>query len=112
MDAHTLEATAAGVFMRRYRRTLDPLPEATRQHCVSLGAASRRSAASSSKRMHEFLPQVGRGAHKVWSIRSVRVAQAGCGGLEARIVKYSARRKKRHPGLVRGAAPHQQEEQP
>ena len=55
MDAHTLEAIAAGVSTRRYPQTLDPLPEATDEHCVSRSAVSRRFVSLSRKRMHEFL---------------------------------------------------------
>ena len=55
MDAHTLEAIAAGVSTRRYRQTLDPLPEAMDEHCVSRSAVSRRFVSLSRKRMHEFL---------------------------------------------------------
>ena len=55
MDAHTLEAIAAGVSTRRYRQTLDPLPEAMDEHCTSRSAVSRRFVALSRKRMHEFL---------------------------------------------------------
>ena len=55
MDAHTLEANAAGVSTRRYGQTLDPLPEAMEEHGISRSAVSRRFMALSRKRMHEFL---------------------------------------------------------
>ena len=55
IDAHTLEVLAAEVSTRRYRQTLDPLPEAMNEHCISRSAASCRLVALSSKRMHELL---------------------------------------------------------
>lgn len=55
LDAHTMEAMAAGVSTRRYRRTLDPLPEHMPEHATSRSAVSRRFVALSSEQMHEFL---------------------------------------------------------
>ena len=55
MDAHTLEAIAAGVSTRGYPRTLDPLPESMNEHGISRSAVSRRFVALSRKRMYEFV---------------------------------------------------------
>ena len=55
MDTHTLETIAAGVSTHRYRQTLEPLPEAMDEHCISRSAVSRRFVALSRKRMHEFV---------------------------------------------------------
>jgi transposase-like protein len=42
IDRHTLEALAAGVSMRRYERSLDPVPSAVRERATSKSAVSRR----------------------------------------------------------------------
>jgi transposase-like protein len=42
LDRHTLEAIASGVSMRRYGRSLDPLPPAEREHATRRSAVSRR----------------------------------------------------------------------
>ena len=55
MEAHTMEAIAAGVSTRKYRRTLEPLPSGVAEHVTSSSAVSRRFVALSSRRMHEFL---------------------------------------------------------
>ena len=55
LNAHTLEAIAAGVSTRRYARTLDPLPAGIAEYATSSSAVSRRFVALSSRRMREFL---------------------------------------------------------
>jgi len=50
-----MEAIAAGVSTRKFQRTLDALPEHMEQHATSSSAVSRRFAALSTRRMHEFL---------------------------------------------------------
>lgn len=55
MDAHTMASVAAGVSMRAYPRTLDPVPEAVGEHGVSRSAVSRRFVALSRKQMGEFM---------------------------------------------------------
>ena len=55
MEAHTMEAIAAGVSTRKYRRTLESLPSGVAEHVTSSSAVSRRFVALSSRRMHEFL---------------------------------------------------------
>jgi putative transposase len=55
LDAHTLEAIAAGVSTRKYRRTLDPLAGGRAEHAVSSSCVSRRFVALSSARMEAFL---------------------------------------------------------
>ncbi len=55
LNAHTIEAIAAGVSTRRYARTLDPLPAGVGEHATSSSAVSRRFVALSTRRMHEFL---------------------------------------------------------
>ena len=55
LNAHTLEAIAAGVSTRRYARTLDPLPGGVGEHGTSSSAVSRRFVALSMRRMHEFM---------------------------------------------------------
>ena len=55
MDAHTMEAVAAGVSTRKYRRTLERLPSGAAEHATSSSAVSRRFVALSTRRMHEFL---------------------------------------------------------
>ena len=42
LDCHTLEAIASGVSMRRYGRSLDPLPPGEREHGTNRNAVSRR----------------------------------------------------------------------
>jgi len=42
LDRHTLEALAAGVSMRRYPRSLDPVPSTARERATSKSAVSRR----------------------------------------------------------------------
>ena len=42
LDCHTLEAIASGVSMRRYARSLDPLPPGEREHGTNRNAVSRR----------------------------------------------------------------------
>ena len=55
MDAHTMSAVAAGVSMRHYPRTLDPLPQDLSEHATSRSAVSRRFVALSRQKMEEFL---------------------------------------------------------
>ena len=55
MDAHTMEAVAAGVSTRKYRRTLERLARGAAEHATSSSAVSRRFVALSTRRMHEFL---------------------------------------------------------
>jgi len=42
LDRYTLEALAAGVSMRRYERSLDPVPSGVRERATSKSAVSRR----------------------------------------------------------------------
>ena len=42
LEAHTLEAIAAGVSTRRYARTLDPVPREVEERATSRSAVSRR----------------------------------------------------------------------
>ncbi|MGH7554636.1 MAG: IS256 family transposase [Longimicrobiales bacterium] len=42
LDRHTLEALAAGVSMRRYERSLDPVPRSVQERATSKSAVSRR----------------------------------------------------------------------
>ena len=55
LDAATIAAIAAGVSTRRYRTTLDPLPENTAATAVSKSAVSRRFVALSSARLEQWL---------------------------------------------------------
>lgn len=55
LDTHTLEAIAAGVATRSYRRTLDPLPSAEREVAISRSAVSRRFVALSADVVAEYL---------------------------------------------------------
>jgi transposase-like protein len=55
LDAATLTAIAAGVSMRRYRTTLDPLPAHEAAAAVSKSAVSRRFVAMSSERVQQWL---------------------------------------------------------
>jgi len=55
LNTHTLEAIAAGVSTRRYRRTLDPLPPLMADSATSKSAVSRRFVALSQKRFTAFL---------------------------------------------------------
>ncbi len=55
LNAHTLEAVAAGVSTRRYGRTLDPLPPSMTDTATSKSAVSRRFVALSQKRLDAFL---------------------------------------------------------
>ena len=50
-----MEAVAAGVSTRKYRRTLERLPSGAAEHATSSSAVSRRFVALSTRRMHEFL---------------------------------------------------------
>lgn len=51
LDRHTLEAIASGVSMRRYRRSLEPLPGGERDRCTSKSAVSRRFVALTEQRL-------------------------------------------------------------
>jgi len=53
LDRHTLEAIAAGVSMRRYHRSLEPLPPDEREQASSRSAVSRRFVALSAQRLAE-----------------------------------------------------------
>lgn len=55
LDAATIAAIAAGVSMRRYRATLDPLPADESASAVSKSAVSRRFVALSSERLEQWL---------------------------------------------------------
>ena len=55
LDEHTLAAVAAGVSMRRYAGTLDPVPADVRERAMSSTAVSRRFVALSTKRLQAFL---------------------------------------------------------
>jgi hypothetical protein len=53
LDRHTLEAIAAGVAMRRYGRSLEPLPAGERERATSRSAVSRRFVALTAQRLAE-----------------------------------------------------------
>ena len=55
LNAHTLEAIAAGVSTRRYRATLDPLPDTESERAVSKSAVSRRFVALSAELLKRWL---------------------------------------------------------
>ena len=55
LEAHTLEAVAAGVSTRRYVRTLDPVPREVEERSTSRSAVSRRFVALSTARLRAFL---------------------------------------------------------
>jgi len=55
LDAATIAAIAAGVSMRRYGTTLDPLPAGESAGAVSKSAVSRRFVALSSERLEQWL---------------------------------------------------------
>lgn len=55
LDAATIAAIAAGVSMRRYGTTLDPLPAGESAAAVSKSAVSRRFVALSSRRLEQWL---------------------------------------------------------
>lgn len=55
LDDATLRAIAAGTSMRRYGRTLDPLPKGVAQSSISKSAVSRRFVALSTTRLQAFL---------------------------------------------------------
>lgn len=54
LDRHTLEAIASGVAMRRYRRSLEPLPAGQRDRSTSRSAVSRRFVALTQRRLTEI----------------------------------------------------------
>jgi len=53
LDRHTLEAIASGVTMRRYARSLEPLPAEETERSTSRSAVSRRFVALTQKRLAE-----------------------------------------------------------
>jgi transposase-like protein len=53
LDRHTLEAIAAGVTMRRYGRSLEPLPQGEADRSISRSSVSRRFVALTQKRLAE-----------------------------------------------------------
>jgi len=53
LDRHTLEAIASGVTMRRYARSLEPLPAGEADRSTSRSAVSRRFVALTQKRLAE-----------------------------------------------------------
>ena len=53
LDRHTLEAIASGVTMRRYARSLEPLPADEAERSTSRSAVSRRFVALTQKRLAE-----------------------------------------------------------
>ena len=55
LDAATIAAIAAGVSMRRYGTTLDPLPRGESASAVSKSAVSRRFVALSTERLEQWL---------------------------------------------------------
>ena len=55
LEAHTLEAVAAGVTTRQYARTLDPLPADVSERATSRSAVSRRFVALSAERLQAFV---------------------------------------------------------
>ncbi len=55
LDAHTLEAVAAGVSTRRYARTLDLLPPEMPERSTSRSAVSRRFVALTAQQLQAFL---------------------------------------------------------
>lgn len=57
LNVATLTAIAAGVSTRRYRNTLDPLPESEAQRSVSRSAVSRRFVALSAQQLGGWLAE-------------------------------------------------------
>jgi hypothetical protein len=55
LDAATMAAIAAGVSMRRYRQTLQPLPETEQARSTSRSAMSRRYVAFSAQQLAQWL---------------------------------------------------------
>ena len=55
LEAHTLEAVAAGVTTRQYARTLDPVPAEVAERATSRSAVSRRFVALSAERLQAFV---------------------------------------------------------
>ena len=55
LNAATLSAIAAGISTRRYRTTLDPLPDTEVQSSVSRSAVSRRFVALSAEQLSQWL---------------------------------------------------------
>ena len=55
LDEHTLEAIAAGVSSRKYRRTLEELPAGVHESSASKSAVSRRFVALTQKRMRKWM---------------------------------------------------------
>ena len=55
LEAHTLEAIAAGVSTRGYARTLDPVPREVEERTTSRSSVSRRFVALSTARLRAFL---------------------------------------------------------
>jgi transposase-like protein len=57
LDAHTLDALAAGVATRAYHRTLDPLPPDQRERAVAKSSVSRRFVALTQAQLTTWLSQ-------------------------------------------------------
>lgn len=55
LDDYTLEVIASGASMRRYQRTLEPLPNGSSGRSASKSAVSRRFIALSQQKMSEFM---------------------------------------------------------
>ena len=55
LDEHTLEAIAAGVSSRKYRRTLEELPAGVQESSASKSAVSRRFVVLTEKRMRKWM---------------------------------------------------------
>ena len=55
LDRATMHAIAAGVSTRRYRGTVEELPEGQESSSVSKSAVSRRFVAMSTEQLHEWL---------------------------------------------------------
>ncbi|TFG61680.1 MAG: IS256 family transposase [Gemmatimonadales bacterium] len=55
LDAYTLEQVAIGVAMRKYCRTLDPLPQGVAERSISKSAVSRRFVALTTNKLTTWL---------------------------------------------------------
>lgn len=55
LDAYTLEQIAIGVATRKYRRTLDPLPDNVAERAISKSAVSRRFVALTSNKLTTWM---------------------------------------------------------
>jgi transposase-like protein len=55
LDAHTLEAVAAGVSTRKYRRSLERIPADVRERSTARSSVSRRFVALTTAQLHAFV---------------------------------------------------------